>query len=39
MLGQLQVVQIINNDKVPEVLHLQVKDLRKLAPSTPTERS
>ena len=45
MLGQLQAVQIINNDKVPEVLHLREEDLNLVEetmpepPSTPTERS
>ena len=45
MLGQLQAVQIINNDKVPEVLHLRVEDPNLVEetmpepPSTPTERS
>ena len=45
MLDQLQAVQIINNDKVLEVLHLQVKDPNVVKetmpepPSTPTERS
>ena len=42
MLGQLQAVQIINNNKVPEVLHLQanlVEETMPEPPSTPTERS
>ena len=45
MLGQLQAVQIINNDKVPEVLHLREEDPNLVEetmpepPSTPTERS